>query len=324
MPSLYEILQVPSNAPRELIQRNYKLLSYKYKCESQDERLIQLNYAIKILSDPYQRSFYNLFGEYGLPMLSNPVDSYIYPRIATSYNIFLCFLYIASILFNSTGWGFLYRLFDSYLLINILYIVNPSILIVSCLNLTVIFRKHRSYLRGFYYWCFQLFTSSFEILLISLALDALVPFLIAAVSTFCLETIQFALFLILRRETIKEDKRELLFRAIKTSAIMLYFIPTFKQRMYIPFIIVFAFGTLIFFTWFILDFLVLLFLFVLNCYCSNPDNSLFSLCILICYNLVIFSFLFLTMRFYKRIPKPLSFFAGPKAFLSPPRHRELF
>lgn len=307
MRSLYDILEVGTDATDEELRRNYKLLSYKYKCESRDEMLIQINGAVRILSDPYQRSFYDMFGDAAVSTLLKPEDGYAFPRLFSRANLWCLFVYATGILLNATGWFYMYRAFDRYVFINAFFIISPAFLLLIHANLLLTLRRPCPYVARFRFWGTQLVCAALEVLAISLFLDgALSPgFAISAVLSFEILTIIY--FISREHAVLREALHEFAFRIGKAILIPLFCIPGFPFRMFVLALLLLLFSVLIVFTLFIVEVPVLLYLLAARLLCDRPSPGWIAHAIFIPYNVLAVLSVFCVIRMYRHIPKPGSF-----------------
>lgn len=302
MGSLYDSLQVRTDATDEELRKNYKMLSYRYKCEAKDEKLIQINGAIKILSDPYQRSFYDTFGEIAVNTLLKPEDGYVFPRLFSRANLCCILAYGAAVLFNMTGWFYMYRLFDRYVFRNILFIISPVFLLLIHANLLLTLRRACPYITRFRFWGAQLVLTSLEILAISLFLDGILHPVAAIATVLGFEVATIVYFV--RRDRGMVSARVLVFRICKAALLPLFCIPGFQYRMLIPAALLVLFSTLIFFMLFVVEMPVLAYLIAAQLLCDGRYPGWVAHTIFIPYNALALLLVLGVVGVYRRIPKP--------------------
>ncbi|KAI4291078.1 hypothetical protein PAPHI01_0378 [Pancytospora philotis] len=305
MKSLYQELEVPTNASDALLHKQFRVLAYKHTRAHRDEDFGRLNLAYKILSDPYQRSFYDKFGDEYLSALSNSHDSFIYPRLFTSANIAALWLYCFSILLNTAGWFYMSLLFSHYTARNILYIVSPLFLAFFLCNISRTCRSCFKHISFIYYWAAQLIVASCQIGFLSLAVDGLVPYQHALVPAAALEVFIFAYYY-WRKDAAQDIPYELYFRYIKGLAVVLFFLPVMSVRFYIPVVLSLLFSAFIYFTWLIPDCLIFVYCFSLDYFTRGGWLFAPALLFLPGLLLVIAGSIF-SLYTFKKISKPKSF-----------------
>lgn len=305
MKSLYEKLEVPTNSSSAFILSKFKALSYRYKKEHREDDLCELNSAYKLLSDPYQRAFYDKFGDQYLSVLSNPLERFIYPRIFTTLNIFACWLFLTSFLLNCTCWFFMNRYFQTYTLANFLYIASMVCPLFLLGNIVYTCWAHISSLSGIIYCIVQAAQFSVQVLIISLSLDghlSLSPALGLAISI----ELAFLVYLLVRSKNEVVPVGEKCFYALKSIVVLLYVIPKFPFKLYLPITISLLFSSFVCFTYFIPEGILLF-------YCGSIDIlsrrsgwilPLFIYVPGIMLSLLVCVYLALS---YKNIPSPRSF-----------------
>lgn len=242
MPLLYDILCVNKKATEREIEENYRLLAYRYKLSSSTEQLMEINDAIRILLDPHLRAYYDTFGDGQLSVLNKPVQGYIYSRLFSRFNIGCMLLYALCNYINLAGMYFIFLVFDSYFVRNALIIFSPFFLFLVLINIHVSLSAHRNNIAIFYSCFIQLTIHGCTVLFLTLHLDGVIGLYPALVSVLICDAFAFAFYFVQNRTALMQSTLSVLFWAFKTGFTLLYFVPGFGFKAFIPVFICLAFG----------------------------------------------------------------------------------
>lgn len=235
MAILYENLHVHQKATQEEIERSYKMLTHIYLNNNAKEKLVSLNTAYSILRDPYNRAFYDRFGDRFMGNLLNPNESYFITRFFTKLNIAMLLAFIYSYIIN---YFFLESIFMVPIHSNIfrfsLFIFSPILLILIRMQSSRHFNSDNPY--------FSRFTVAAWIC----SLNALSILVICSNFHFSYllitETILDAYTWIKTAYKSNLRVRMILFLTIKSSLLVLYYTPLDYIYSFIPSAIFFSFA----------------------------------------------------------------------------------
>ncbi|ELA42303.1 uncharacterized protein VICG_00703 [Vittaforma corneae ATCC 50505] len=150
MPILYESLHVSQNATQEEIEKSYRILTYIYLNSNDKEKLLDLNTAYNVLRDPYNRAFYDKFGDRFVKNLLNPNESYFITRFFTKLNVTLLFTFIYSHIINYFFLGSIFMIFTySNIFRFSLFIFSPILLILIHIRSSQHFNSDNPYFSRF-------------------------------------------------------------------------------------------------------------------------------------------------------------------------------
>lgn len=258
MASLYELMHLPTTATDEQIRKRYNVLFHEYSRSRDGRRLADLNSAKSILLDPYQRAFYDTFGENAIqPLLSNELG-YFYPRLFTHLNICCVFVFVVLNAVNLVGYFYFFCFFELYLARNMLFVLGPVPLAVVHANISCSIKRHRGKLVCLVYGFVQSYLFSTEVAVASLCLDGVIPNVLGAGSVLVCEMLSFVCFV--RRNRLatanlgqergappdgEDNRRYMLVRIFKCALCMLYFVPGFGYKAFIPLAVCAVFSVLV-------------------------------------------------------------------------------
>lgn len=241
MVSLYDTLGVKSTATPEEIEKSYRTLAYKYISTGNPIDLVKLNGAKEILLDTYKRDYYDRFGESQITLLLRPVEGYLYSRYFTRFNIFILFLTAFLILTNLSCLYYFFILFNKNIIRFSLLISSSWILGISLLRSHWALGSIKGVMAPFYSTVINWWLTTIEILTVALYFDNIISSLTSYLSVLFLEIASILYFLIEEKNNYQKNRKSLLFRILKPSILILFYVKYLEIYIMVPAIIAFLY-----------------------------------------------------------------------------------
>jgi len=171
---LYERLEIPLNATRDKIERNFKILLYKYRALQMDDKVYQITLAYNTLSNTYLKNLYDIFGDSVLNVLESSSISYVVSRLLTRLNLLFFFISGVLLIINTAGFVFIRIFTDSAVVRSVFFPVSAVLLFIPTITVFLSVHKHQHHLSLYYLIYFLYIALSSSVLIIACLMDDLI------------------------------------------------------------------------------------------------------------------------------------------------------
>lgn len=243
--SLYEALELKKSATHQQVENNYRVLFHRYTKENKIENLFSINEAKRILSDPYKRQFYDVFGNSSLQILRSPTQGHLYPRLLCPSNLLMLSSFLILSLFNTTCYYYFYILFRSCFPRNFLLSFSPILLLAVAVRTRILLGHRSTETRKLSHASCMLLLNGLEIAMLSLFLDSLTGLRLSLFALLFCRLASVLVHFIGYKGSLETALSLLYFEISKTGLLSLYFIGSSNLTVFIPAFVVLSFSLLV-------------------------------------------------------------------------------
>lgn len=244
MYTLYNILQIKKSASKRDMIKSHQRLYKKYTEIDDQNKLVEINKALTILSKPLNRKFYDLYGDKFIFLINHSNITYMLLNVATLKNIIYMLIYtLCTLIYFCFYFTINLALKDQlYLVKNSIYIFGSLFLILSLINCIFCLGMLKNYFKIFYFYMIIPLIFSVKLIIICFYLDGIINKHLA-IANMIICSLFMLLTFYLKEKNDNLSLNTYIMKICSEFSLGLCFIDKFKLYMvYIPIIYLFFFN----------------------------------------------------------------------------------